>query len=178
MWNWYYQYLLTKRTPLRSGPRDLCHLEHLIRMMRRHELAKKPPSYIHTHLSTSLRKHPQGAILETCTIGNIWSGWQPDQQAYPTRLPTWYISLFLKLCKFILQTPNMNIRFFVKDTLNMVGKYMISTSLRYEVLSLELQDNRFIFVGFLPFLVDTLLFIIPISPSYKFLYGSSYVEVL
>ena len=60
----------------------------------------------------------------------------------------------------------------------MVGKYMISTSLRYEVLSLELQDNRFIFVGFLPFLVDTLLFIIPISPSYKFLYGSSYVEVL
>ena len=48
----------------------------------------------------------------------------------------------------------------------MVGKYMISTSLRYEVLSLELQDNRFIFIGFLSFLVNTLLFIIPITPSY------------
>ena len=40
------------------------------------------PIYLPTHLPTNLREHPQGAILDTCHIWDIWSAvmiW-PDQK--------------------------------------------------------------------------------------------------
>ena len=52
-----------------SNPRDLLPLRHLIRVVRRHDLNEKIPTYLLTYLPTnlptSLTEHPQGAILET-----------------------------------------------------------------------------------------------------------------
>ena len=65
-------------TTLQSDPKDLWPLRHLIRVMKRHDLTEKIPTYLHTypptylpthlptHPPTSRTEHPQGAILETC----------------------------------------------------------------------------------------------------------------
>ena len=50
----------------KSDPRNLWPLRHLIRVMRRHDLTEKD-------LPTNLRKHPQGAILDSCDNWDIWS---------------------------------------------------------------------------------------------------------
>ena len=58
-----------------------------------------PPTYLPTFLFTSIREHPNGAILETCDPWDIWSGWweqmtwpkiHPYLHPYPpTHLPTY-----------------------------------------------------------------------------------------
>ena len=73
-------------TTLESDPRDLWPLRHLIRVMRRHDLTKKIPTYLHTYpptylptyLCTSIREHSKGAIQETCDLWDIWSEWWED----------------------------------------------------------------------------------------------------
>merc|ERR1712020_378362 len=56
---------------------DFRHFRHLIRVMRRHDLIKKYlptylpthlPTYLPTYLCTSIREHPNGAILETLDL--------------------------------------------------------------------------------------------------------------
>ena len=68
----------------RCDSRNLWPLWHLIRVMRWPDLTKRTylpttflptclPAYLPTHLPTNLRKHPQGAILDTCDNWDIWS---------------------------------------------------------------------------------------------------------
>ena len=69
---------------LQSDPRDLRRLRHLIRVMKRHDLTEKRPTYNiptqypPTYICTSIREHPKGAILETCDLWDIWSEWWED----------------------------------------------------------------------------------------------------
>ena len=89
---------LPNRTPSRSNPGDLWPLRHLIRVMRRHDLTEKIPTYQHTYpptyLPTSLTEHPQRAILETCDHWDIWSEWW-RYMTWPRKyLPT-YIPIHL-----------------------------------------------------------------------------------
>ena len=62
---------------LKSNPRDLWPLRHLIRVIRRHDLTQKDlptlPTYLPTYICTSIREQPKGAILETCDLWDIGS---------------------------------------------------------------------------------------------------------
>ena len=69
-----------------SDPRDFWHLRHLIRVMRRHDLAKKKTmtkTQTKTKTKTmtetnTFREHLQRAILETSDIWDTWSEWWGD----------------------------------------------------------------------------------------------------
>ena len=62
------------KPPPESNPRDLWPLRHLIRVMRRHNLAKKKTM---TKTNT-FREHIQRAIPDTSDLWDIWSEWWED----------------------------------------------------------------------------------------------------
>ena len=72
--------------------------------MKRHNLTEKIPTYQHTYpptyLPASFTEHPQGAILKTCDLWDIWSEWWGDMtwpKIYPaTNIPTQLPTSFTK----------------------------------------------------------------------------------
>ena len=74
------------QTPSKSDPRALWPFRHLIRVMRGHGATnKKTITKTKTMTKTStLRQRLSRAILETCDIWDIWSGWWGDM-TWPTK---------------------------------------------------------------------------------------------
>ena len=64
---------------LKSEPRDLWPLRHLIRVMRRHDMTKFTKTNTKTMTKTkTFWEYILKAILETCDLWDIWSEWWGD----------------------------------------------------------------------------------------------------